>query len=145
MRSYEDEQQINSVKFEGNDARKLIEMRKRDDAAYESVCRELKAAYELAETKFQELAIRSGEELKGIFKNTPLENVPPQHIGFDYEYADKHGIVFASELPRHPLSGIFEAIHEALSRRSPTKAEAPSGDDRIIVEPTGEARTTERV
>jgi hypothetical protein len=132
MRSF-DQEQTRSVKLEGKEAQAIIEQRKRTDAVYESICADLNAAHELAQTRVNELNAQMADVARQALKGTELERVSAENLCFDFGYADRHNIVFAQAVPQHPLEKIFAAIHETFGNASPTSANV---GDNIIFERT---------
>jgi hypothetical protein len=128
MRKF-DQIQTKSIKLDGKAAIRVIDQYKADEDAMESICRELNAAHELAAQRFKSLREQASRNLKEVFEGTPLAEVPLDRIGFDFSHAHAHGLVFASEVKKHPIESLLEGLSQALQDVNPSGA--PEG---IIVE-----------
>jgi hypothetical protein len=129
MRTYEKEQ-VDSVMFDGEDASRIVQLRKTIDERSKEICGRLQEAYDLAEEEFKQLGIQTEPEFAEYFQGTKLENVPLSRIGFDFSGAEAHGVVFARETKYSPHEMLLDIL-----RRTTEDGPSMSDDDRLYVEP----------
>lgn len=144
MRNYQSDQD-NSVLFDGEKAKNLIDLRKQMDQKIESICSELNFAIEKAEKQWSQLSNEYGSQFQKIVSGTDLESVPVDELGFDFSKASKYHIVFGQRIA-NPLQRMFMILRSTLDEHG-----YPSRDE-LVAHPkagfsgwgTDEERLSER-
>jgi hypothetical protein len=129
MRSYDNEQ-VNSVLFQGEQAGSIVDLRKSMDKESAEICGRLHEAFNLAAEEFKQLSKRYEPQFIEAMSGTELESVPLDRIAFDFTNAEKHGIVLARETEKSPIEA-FLNILRTVTESGPNI----DSEDRIYVEP----------
>jgi hypothetical protein len=101
--------QDNSIKFDGQKAERLVQLRQQMDSDTQRICEELHSAFNRAEEQLKSINDRYEPEVKKILAGTELEGTPIGEIGFDFSKSKKYGLVFA-EVQDNPLSRMFDIL-----------------------------------
>lgn len=129
MKTYEKDQD-ESVMFEGQKARDLIELRKSIDKGVEEICQHLNQAFDLAEEEFKQLFKQYEPKLNTVLQGTELENVPIQQLALDYSKASRYGIIFGWKVEQDPIARLFQALSGMVKRQSP--GAVPTSEDIVF-------------
>lgn len=131
MRKYEDEQQKGVVLFEGTQASTLKQLRTDMDLKADKICKDIHAAINAAEARFDELNAEYGPKFEAVLKTTELSNLGFSEVGFDYSKMEKHGVIFAKKVT-NPIEAFIELLRSGVQ-----DGPNPSSDS-IFIEPKGE-------
>lgn len=99
-----------SVKLQGEEAHRIIEMKEADEKFNEELCNELKMTMDRLKEKAKVYGDKQAEEIKSILKNTALENADPEDVTFDTKYYGHHETIYAREEKTPTLGEILQAM-----------------------------------
>lgn len=137
MRKYEDEQQQDSVMFDGDNAEQLKQLRTEMDTKAEAICKEIHSAITAAETKFSHLASEYQPQFDKILASSELKGANSTEVGFDFSNTEKYGVVFAKKIG-NPVRAFIDLLRSIVE-----SGPIPSADS-IWIEPKDPSAVSKR-